>query len=176
MSDIFLDLYKHHLWANLALLDVCEQLPDEGLDAGATGTYGAIRDTLVHLFAAEGRYLAGMTRRDEAPDALKEGTFPGIAALKDRGRASGEELIALAQSAKSNEVIHVERGGQKYEIPISIFFAQAINHGTEHRAHVCTALTQQGIEPPGLDVWHYLRSGARKSRERADDAYRQTDN
>ena len=160
MTDIFLDLYKHHLWANLSLLDVCEHLPDKGLDAGATGTYGAIRDTLVHLFAAEGRYLAGMTGRGEVPDALKEGTFPGITQLKEHARVSGEELIALAQKAISNDVIKVERGGQRYEIPISIFFAQAINHGTEHRAHVCTTLTQQGVQPPNLDVWQYLRSGA----------------
>jgi len=160
MSEVFLDLYKHHLWANLSLLEACEQLPDEGLDAGATGTYGAIRDTLVHLFAAEGRYLAGMTRTGEAPDALKEGAFPGIAELKEHARASGDELIGLAEKVTSNDVIKVERGGQRYEIPISIFFAQAINHGTEHRAHVCTALTQSGIEPPSLDVWGYLRSGA----------------
>ena len=160
MSEIFLDLYKHHLWANLSLLDACEQLPDEELDAGATGTYGAIRDTLVHLFAAEGRYLASMTGSGGAPDALKEGTFPGIAELKRRARASGEELIGLAEKVTSNEVIRVERGGQRFEIPISIFFAQAINHGTEHRAHICTALTQHGVEPPNLDVWQYLRSGA----------------
>ena len=160
MSEIFLDLYKHHLWANLSLLDACEQLPDEGLDAGATGTYGAIRDTLVHLFAAEGRYLAAMTGSGEAPDALKEGTFAGIAELKERARVTGEQLLDLARSVTSNDVIKVDRGGQRYEIPISIFFAQAINHGTEHRAHVCTALTQSGIEPPNLDVWQYLRSGA----------------
>ena len=162
MSDIFLDLYNHHLWANLSLLDACEKLPDEGLDAGATGTYGAIRDTLVHLFAAEGRYLAAMSGRGEASDALKEGAFPGIAQLKEHAHATGEELIALAGSVTANDVIRVERGGQRYEIPISIFFAQAINHGTEHRAHVCTALTQQGVEPPNLDVWQYLRSGARR--------------
>ena len=162
MTDIFLDLYKHHLWANLSLLDACEQLPDEGLDAGATGTYGAIRGTLVHLFAAEGRYLAAMAGRGEAPGALKEGTFPGIAELKEHARISGAELIGLAEKVTSNEIIKVERGGQRYEIPISIFFAQAINHGTEHRAHVCTALTQQGVEPPNLDVWQYLRSGVRR--------------
>ncbi len=160
MSGIFLDLYKHHLWANLSLLDVCEQLPDEAFDAGAKGTYGSIRDTLVHLLAAEGRYLAAMTGSGAVPDALKEGAFPGIAELKRHARTGGEELIALAGSVTANEVIKVERGGQRYEIPISIFFAQAINHGTEHRAHVCTALTQHGIEPPNLDVWQYLRSGA----------------
>ncbi len=160
MSEVFVDLYKHHLWANLSLLDACEHLPDEGLDAGATGTYGSIRNTLVHLLAAEGRYLAAMSGRAEPPDVLKEGNFPGIAELKRHARTGGEELIALARSLTANEVIRVERGGQQYEIPISIFFAQAINHGTEHRAHVCTALTQQGVEPPNLDVWQYLRSGA----------------
>jgi uncharacterized damage-inducible protein DinB len=160
MSEVFIDLYKHHLWANLALLDVCENLSDEALEASASGTYGTVRDTLVHLLAAEGRYLAAMTGTGEAPDALKEGMFRGIAELKWHAQASGEELIALTDNTESNEIIIVERGGQTCEIPLSIFFAQAINHATEHRSHVCTILTQQGIEPPNLDVWSYLRSGA----------------
>jgi uncharacterized damage-inducible protein DinB len=162
MSEVFIDLYKHHFWANVTLLEVCASLPDEALDAGAAGTYGNVRDTLVHLLAAEGRYLNAMAGRGEPSDALKEGSFPGIAELRRRAQGSGEELTQLAEKQTSNEIIKVERGGQRYEIPISIFFAQAINHGTEHRAHVCTALTQHGVEPPNLDVWsYYLRSGAR---------------
>jgi uncharacterized damage-inducible protein DinB len=161
MNEVFLDLYKHHLWANQRLLEVCESLSDEALNAGAQGTYGSIRDTLVHLLAAEGRYLAGMTGHGEAPDALKEGDHPGIAALKERARAQGETLLDLAENAQSNDTIKVERG-QTYEIPLSIFFAQAINHGTDHRSHVCTILTQQGIEAPNLDVWNYLRSDANR--------------
>lgn len=160
MSEVFHDLYKHHLWANQHLLEFCEPLSGEILDAGAKGTYGTLRDTLVHLLAAEGRYVAAMSGSGEAHDALKEGDFPGIAALKERARASGERLLALAERVAANETISVDRGGQHYEIPISIFFAQAINHGADHRAHVCTVLTQQGIEPPNLDVWNYLRSGA----------------
>ena len=160
MSEVFFDLYRHHLWANLSLLEACDGLPDEALDADAIGTYGPIRDTLVHLLAAEGRYLAAMTGKGEPPDALKEGSFPGIGDLKRRAQLSGEELTQLAEDLTTNEIINVERGGRKFEIPISIFFAQSINHGTEHRAQVCTALTQHGIEPPSLDVWSYLRSGA----------------
>ncbi len=160
MREILSEPFKHHLWANLNLLEACERLPDDALDAGATGTYGTIRDTLVHLFAAEERYLTAMAGRGEPDDPLKEGTFPGMAELKRRALAGGEELIGLAENVVSNEIIRVERDGRRYEIPISIFFAQAINHGTDHRAHVCTVLTQQGIEPPNLDVWTYLRSGA----------------
>ena len=162
MREAFVELYKHHVWANQRLLDICADLPDEALDATAAGTYGNVRDTLVHLFAAEGRYLAAMTGQGEQPNALKEGSFPGIATLKDRGSASGEQLLALAERVDSNDTMSVERGGQHFEIPLSIFFAQAINHGTDHRAHVCTVLTQQGIEPPNLDVWTYLRSGANR--------------
>ena len=160
MRDIFVELYKHHLWANEKILEVCEGLPEQALDATVPGTYGSIRDTLVHLFAAEGRYLGAMTGQEEYAASLKEGSFPGIPVLKERGRASGEQLLTLAERVASNDTIGVDRGGQHYEIPISIFFAQAINHGTDHRAHICTVLTQQGIEPPNLDVWTYLRSGA----------------
>jgi uncharacterized damage-inducible protein DinB len=162
MREVLVELYRHHLWANERLLDVCESLPDEALTATAVGTYGTIRDTLLHLFAAEGRYVGAMTGQEDYANALKEGSFPGIAVLKERGRASGEQLLTLAERVASNDTISVDRGGQHYEIPISIFFAQAINHGTDHRAHVCTVLTQQGIEPPNLDVWNYLRSGANR--------------
>jgi uncharacterized damage-inducible protein DinB len=162
MREAFVELYKHHLWANQRLLEVCQPLSADALDATAAGTYGTIRDTLVHLFAAEGRYLAAMTGQGEQADALREGSFPGFAVLTERGRASGERLLTLAERATENETISVDRGGQHYDIPISIFFAQAINHGTDHRAHVCTVLTQQGIEPPNLDLWNYLRSGGNR--------------
>jgi uncharacterized damage-inducible protein DinB len=34
-----------------------------------------------------------------------------------------------------------------------IELTQAINHATEHRTQIRTALTQAGIEPPALDGW-----------------------
>jgi uncharacterized damage-inducible protein DinB len=160
MNEVFLDLYKHHLWANLKLLETCEPLADDALDATAAGTYGCVRDTLVHLVASEARYLMRMTKRGEPEHPLKEGDFPGFIELKQRAQANGEDLLALAATTTANDTLPVDYGGQQYEIPISIFFAQAINHGTEHRSHVCTILTQQGVQPPNLDVWEYLRSGA----------------
>jgi hypothetical protein len=48
---------------------------------------------------------------------------------------------------------HPVRG--KYAIPIAIFFAQAINHATEHRDQVNTILTQIGLVAPDLAVWKY---------------------
>lgn len=155
MSQILSHMFRHHLWANTELLDVCEGLEDIALDATAVGTYGNIRDTLVHLFAAEERYLKSII--DYAPgEPLAEGTFPGFGVLRDRAVESGEALIDLAEREIGDRIItgtHPRFG--KYAIPVSTFLAQAINHATEHRAHVCTVLTQAGIEAPVLDVWTY---------------------
>ena len=30
-----------------------------------------------------------------------------------------------------------------------------IQHGTDHRSQVCTALTSLGVEPPEIDLWDY---------------------
>jgi uncharacterized damage-inducible protein DinB len=45
--------------------------------------------------------------------------------------------------------------GEMYEMPVSLFLVQAINHATDHRTQIKTALTQAGIEPPELDGWNW---------------------
>jgi len=160
MSQILVHIFKHHLWANSELLEVCDGMSDGVLDATVNGTYGSVRDTFVHLFAAEERYLARISEYAPEPP-LAEGTFPGFRVLRERGHASAEGLLALAQSESGERVISgIHPRYVRFAIPVSTFLAQAINHATEHRAHVCTILTQQGIEPPVLDVWTYEESVA----------------
>ena len=48
--------------------------------------------------------------------------------------------------------------GVKYRFPASGLLIQAINHATDHRSHIATILTQQGIEPLNLDGWKYMDS------------------
>jgi uncharacterized damage-inducible protein DinB len=42
------DFFTYNLWANLRLLDACAHL-----DATTRGTFGSVRETLMHLFASE---------------------------------------------------------------------------------------------------------------------------
>lgn len=37
--------------------------------------------------------------------------------------------------------------------------AQALNHGTEHRAHLCTILGAHGTPPPQIDAWSWAEAG-----------------
>jgi uncharacterized damage-inducible protein DinB len=49
MASLLVTLYEHNTWANLRLLDFCAGLSDEQPDASAPGTFGRIRDTLIHI-------------------------------------------------------------------------------------------------------------------------------
>ena len=154
MNTGLVDFYKHNLWANLGLLDICAQLTDEQLNASAPGTYGRIGDTLVHLFRAEDSYLARLTGR-QPEDLLKVGEFPGIEALREHAHRSGEGLIAVADTGELTQVVRGTYRGEPYELPIMVPLMQAIHHATDHRSQIATVLSQLGIQPPDLSVWAY---------------------
>ncbi len=157
VNQALAELYKHNLWANLRLLEVCTGLDAAQLDATAPGTYGSIRDTLVHLFGAEARYVALLHSRPPDPTFGERVGFPGWEELRRRARQSGEELIRIAEEFDPSRVLRGMRGGEAYELPAVVPMVQAINHATEHRAHIATILTTQGVEPPTLDGWQYGR-------------------
>jgi len=155
MATVFEELYRHNLWANLCLLDVCEKLSDDQLDANAPGTYGRIRDTLVHLVGAEQYYVALLTGEHPERQLRPGDAFPGIVDLRERAGWSGERLIALAERVDPHQTLRGTRQGRAYAMPVAVPVIQAINHATEHRAHVITILSQLGVSWPEIDGWQY---------------------
>ncbi len=149
------DFFKYNLWANLRVLDACAQLSDAQLDATMRGTFGSVRETLMHMFASEEGYAqrwhftgASLTPR------LKELTaFPGFDELRRRAEKSGKELIAVAEQEELNRILYLDEG--TYEASVIIVLIQAINHGIDHRSQIGTLLSQQDIELPDLDGWGY---------------------
>ncbi len=154
-ADTLTTLFRHHLWANERLIDLCARLSDEQLDATLLGTFGSIRDTLQHIVAAERSYLsrisAGRPYRhpaDAPPLTLAE--------MLAWARASGASLIQWAPQVEPGDVVQIDWDGVLRDVPKTILLTQAINHATEHRAQVMAILTHLGIEPPELDSWTYF--------------------
>ena len=148
-------LFRHNLWANVRLLDACVALDEQQMAATTAGTYGALYDTLEHIARAEQSYLSRLTgRQPESP--LRRGDNPDMATLRASVRQSGEGLIAFAAGTGPSNVVPMEWYGQRRQVPASLILNQAINHATEHRAHVMTIMTQQGVQPPDLSGWAYV--------------------
>ncbi|HEY7126851.1 MAG TPA: DinB family protein [Ktedonobacterales bacterium] len=149
------DFYKYNLWANLRLLDACAHLSDAQLDATTKGTFGSVRETLMHLFASEEGYAwrFHFTGPKPTPPLDEHTPFPGFDELRRRAESSGKELMAMAEQADMDQILHLDGG--TYDASLMIVMLQAIDHAIDHRSQIATLLSQQGIEPPELDAWAY---------------------
>jgi uncharacterized damage-inducible protein DinB len=147
------DFFKYNLWANLRLLDACAHLSDAQLDATTKGTFGSVRETLMHLFAAEEGYVRALTGKIPTPRLTDLTHFPDFDELRRRAKRSGEELITVAEQRDLSQILYLDGG--TYEAPAIVVVIQAINHAIDHRSQIATLLSQLDVEPPDLDGWSY---------------------
>lgn len=155
METILVELYRHNRWANLKLLDFCDGLSEEQLDLNAPGTYGRVRDTLVHLVGAEGRYVEALGGGKPDHAVREDQPFPDLAVLREQAERSGAYLIKFAEENPAGKVLTGAWHGEPYRMAAAIMMVQAINHATEHRAHIVSTLTPHGIAAPNIDGWTF---------------------
>ena len=151
MTDLFSELFKHNMWANLRLLEACEQLNDAQLERKFVATYSSIRDTWVHLVAAEGRYVALLSDRQPDQSFGERTGFTSWEDLRERVRQSGEGLIAIAEDFDASRMLRGTYRGETHAYAAIVPMIQVINHETEHRVHIAVILTQLGVAPPTVD-------------------------
>lgn len=147
-------LFRHHAWATLRLLDHCAGLPEEQLRATVPGTYGPIADTLIHLVAADERYLGRMDGQPAVPH-VHESEPATLDDLRAAMRAHAERWKALVERAGELDVTVPRRDEPDIPDAANLLFLQAIHHGNDHRTHVCTILGALGLEVPDVSGWSY---------------------
>ena len=148
-------LFRHHAWATLRLIDHCAALPVDQLRATAPGTYGTIEATLVHLVAADQRYLEDMD--GEAPGSrVSEAGGQSLAEVRAAAELQAARWTALVRRASELNVVRPAYDEDPdSEHAEDLLFLQAIHHGNDHRAHVCTILGANGLRVPDLSGWTY---------------------
>lgn len=155
MSETLIELCRHNAWANEQVFDACEGLSDAQLDAAIPGAFGSIRNTLMHIAGAQGRFAAALGETGPVEVICERGPFPGLAELRDCARTSGDVLIEVAVRAQSGATVTTTWLGEVYSLPVWMLLAQALIHAAEHRTQVAAILAQQGVESPAIDVWSY---------------------
>jgi uncharacterized damage-inducible protein DinB len=155
MSESLVEMFRHNAWANQRLFDACEGLSDAQLDETVVGTFGSVRDTLVHIVGAQERLVAALAETGPVSVIREREPFRGLSELRDGARTSSEVLVELAAQAQSGATVTTTYRGEEYTLPVWLLLVQAVNHATEHRAQVAAILTQQGVEPPNMDGWTY---------------------
>jgi uncharacterized damage-inducible protein DinB len=162
-SGVLRAMFDHHAWANGAMLDLMENIPAEQLADAAPGTYGSILSTATHLIDADERYLQRMLH-DPPPSRV------------DRDGAELSELrAAVVDHAERWSVMLGKLGTGELHTTVSshddfpnvapaeaLIMVQAIHHGNEHRAQVCSAIgALGGDEAPEVSGWELWMTGYR---------------
>lgn len=146
--SVLLELVRHKTWATLKVIELCQTLSPERLEAVPPGSHASPLALLRHLVLNDINYfrvVAGEAQPPASPDA-------DLAELAERFAelAPKWETLALSQEAADREIT-TPLGITLGVAPI----AQSIHHADVHRAHVLSALGAQGIKVPELDVWDY---------------------
>ncbi|HLZ70592.1 MAG TPA: DinB family protein [Dehalococcoidia bacterium] len=154
--DTLRELFRHHAWATLRLVEYCASLPAAALREPATGAYGPILPTLVHLVAAEQRYLSRLP--GEPPRTpLREGMEPPLAELRAIVEEQAQRWEALLDRGAALSVTMPAQPDGWPETPHAetLLMLQTLHHGNDHRTQISTILGAHGRDGPSLDGWDY---------------------
>jgi len=162
IDPVLRDAFAHEAWANRALLSFCRGLTPEQLRATTPGAYGGLADTIRHHLDAASWYQhrLGLERleweeRDLHTDDLDE-LRRRADEVESRWHRVFEEPFdperVLDPAPDEDPPEHIKAG---------VYVAQVLNHGSEHRAQVCTIITTLGVRAPELDVWAYAYATGR---------------
>jgi len=158
------DAFRHNVWATVRLIDVCAALTPAQLAADVPGTYGSIHGTLHHIVDSDTWYLSFFR---EAIVVQMDDTLADLSDLRAAIEANGAAwLEVLAEAPDPDRQIEHLRGAIRYVAPAGVRLAQVVQHGTDHRSQVCTALTLLGVEPPDIAVWAYGEATDRSHEEK----------
>ena len=147
--------FAHHVWATSRVIDACLDLSVEELDTSVLGTRGPMLETLRHVVLSDAEELFFLTG-NVASDIDEEQVSLAEAHVIMERNGSGWAAY-ISRSLDPDEVVHEvdpTDGFQRWA-PIGFRLAGTLNHGTDHRSQVCTALTTLGVEPPRIDVFDF---------------------
>jgi uncharacterized damage-inducible protein DinB len=158
--DDFQLLYEFNSWANKRTLDSCIPLGQEQFTLDLKSSFNSVRDTLVHIVAAEWIWLERWHGR--TPSSFpKAADYPDLDSVRHYASKIDRDLIDFVSSLNQEDlqrVISYKRfTGEAFAQPLSELLQHLANHSTYHRGQIATLLRQLGAEPISTDLLIFYR-------------------
>jgi uncharacterized damage-inducible protein DinB len=158
------NLFDYGYWANKKLFEIIAKLPPEQFTRPVAGSYGSIRNTLVHALSAEWGWLERCGGQTRGP-ALVADDYPTLESLVERWTQVAvwqRQFLSGQKYRKLDSVIEFTLGdGPKQAQSMGDLLQHAVLHGVHHRGQVALLLRLLGVAPGNFD---YLMFPAAKAR------------
>lgn len=152
-------LYDYGYWANARLFEAAGQLSDDQFTQPVAGSYGSVRNTLVHALNAEWIWLERCGGAPRGP-AFTPSDYQTVASLQEQwGRVEGHVrrfLGGLGDDDLDRAVVFATVNGPTQSVRLGDLMHHAAIHGVHHRGQVALLLRSLGVTPGNVDLLVYL--------------------
>ena len=160
MNNIAL-MARFNAWANDRLYGCVAGISEEAYREDRKAYFGSIHNTLNHLLVVDRLWthrIEGSDHDIKSLDQILYGDFESLrAARKTEDQALVDLVDGLSEEELRSPVTYGRMiGGGTHTTQRDHILITLYNHQTHHRGQVHTMLTQQGIDPPPLDVIYLL--------------------
>ena len=150
-------LYDYDDWANKKLFNVVSQLSPEQFTQSVGGSYGSIRNTLVHALSAEWGWLDRCGGAKRGP-ALKPADYPTLESLTvtwDQVEGYVRQFLSTLKDADlARNAEYVTENGKR-SMPLGELMHHGANHAVHHRGQVALMLRLLDYTPGNFDILFY---------------------
>lgn len=151
-------LFDYGYWANGKLFAVMSQLTPEQFTQTIAGSYGSVRNTMVHALSAEWGWLdrCGGRERGAPLNPVDYPTAESLAAAWNRVEGYVREFLSTVRDEDLDRMIEFALGGApKRSMPLGELLHHAANHGVHHRGQAALLLRLLGCTPGNVDILFY---------------------
>lgn len=152
-------LYDYGYWANRKLFGVISQLTPEQYTQQIGGSYGSIRNTLVHTLSAEWGWLdrCGGAKRGPKLNAADYPTFESLLQSWNKVEGYVREFLSTLKDEDVHRIIEFQfEAGPKHSMLLGELMQHAATHGVHHRGQVALLLRMLGHSPGNFDKLFYF--------------------
>jgi uncharacterized damage-inducible protein DinB len=159
-------LYDYGYWADRKLFHVVSQLTPEQFRRTVAGSYGSIRNTLVHVLSAEWGWLDSCGGAERGP-ALNPEDYPTVESLVDTWSTIETHVRGFLCKQKDHDLACTVEFTNPRGEKRSALMQHAANHGVHHRGQVALLLRSIGYAPGNVDMLFYDAEERRRSADRS---------
>ena len=153
-------LLDYNYWARDRMFDALDALTPEQFNRDLGSSFKSIRETVVHVYAAEVIWHSRWTGQAAALKTSE--AFPDPGSVRREWTEHEGKMQAFLKNLGDSGALRVfsykTLGGDPVSSPFWQMLQHVVNHGSYHRGQVTTMLRQVGAAPPkSMDMIAFYR-------------------
>lgn len=158
--DEIKDLYAYNRWADAVTLDAVTQLDAEQFHRHVAGSFPTLRDTLLHMLAADWIWLERWkgTSPRTMPDGWANLDLDGLRTRWAEVEEAQKAFVDGLDAADLDGIVaYRNMRGDAMAQPLWMLLRHVVNHATYHRGQVVNQIREVGGTPGATDFVIYQR-------------------